>query len=794
VVELASLRGLAHALTRGDADAEDLLQDVALASLEQPPTADRPHVPWLIAVLRNRWRMNRRAEARRLARDAASLPTSNDVDAPGVLDRARVLQQIADALVALDEPFRTTVIRRYLDGESAADIARDQGVPAGTVRWRLHTGLARLRAALDAHSSRARWQLAIAPLAFPKGALIVNLKMKLALLAALLMLAALGTWKLATRHPEPTVTAANASAGGSASRSNRPLAPGPAREAPAKRLELPRAVVETIDAPGGVLAGRVINWSTGEGVAGAELTLGGDDGAVSLRTDGDGAFELAAPRPGAYTLTTIAAAGFLPYAPEYLHSPVRAQLDRGVAIRGVKLYLFPAVDYHGRVVDGTGAPVRGARVRLLGTPEQAIYRLATEWTSDKDGRFDFHAPDGAVFEATRGSQRGWAELDGKVALSHQLTIVVGDALARDASIAGTVTDQDGHPVADVLVTAMPTWGTVHGPHAPRAGGTAVTGSDGAFKLESLDRDAYDLTGEAEGFAPTTLREIKGGSHGVQLVLDNGAPLAGAVANTAGNPVPEYTLLAYRRDGAQRELVATRTIADPQGRFELRVSKGNYELVAAAMGWAPSSPTTAASGSHDVKITVSTGGTVRGIVHSAITHEPLTYARVMHQSVAGGASALPANTGTVTRADGTFELTGIPTGPFSLSVAGGGYHEHIESGLVSHDDGVIGPLSVDLTPIAPGEQPGIDLVGIGTQLSAERDDLRVERVYDGSGAQAAGIITGDKIIAVDGVPVVDLGLDGCISRIRGVEGTTVAITLRRSQGAVTLNVARRKLRA
>ena len=43
----------------------------------------------------------------------------------------------AAALTALDEPFRTTVIRRYLDGQSAADIAKALGIPAGTVRWRL---------------------------------------------------------------------------------------------------------------------------------------------------------------------------------------------------------------------------------------------------------------------------------------------------------------------------------------------------------------------------------------------------------------------------------------------------------------------------------------------------------------------------------------------------------------------------------------------------------------------------------------------------------------------------------
>ena len=40
--ELDGLRSLARALVAGDADADDLLQDTALAALEHPPDTDRP--------------------------------------------------------------------------------------------------------------------------------------------------------------------------------------------------------------------------------------------------------------------------------------------------------------------------------------------------------------------------------------------------------------------------------------------------------------------------------------------------------------------------------------------------------------------------------------------------------------------------------------------------------------------------------------------------------------------------------------------------------------------------------
>jgi len=135
-----------------------------------------------------------------------------------------------------------------------------------------------------------------------------------------------------------------------------------------------RSVIATVVPATPRIGGRVINWSTGGGVAGAELTFTGDAGATTIRTRDDGGFELAPPAPGRFTLTAVAAPGFLPYAPEFLHSTIHVALARGQVVRGITVFLFPALDYTGRVVDARGAPVPGARIRLLGTPagEQVI--------------------------------------------------------------------------------------------------------------------------------------------------------------------------------------------------------------------------------------------------------------------------------------------------------------------------------------------------------------------------------------------------------------------------------------
>ena len=115
-------------------------------------------------------------------------------------------------------------------------------------------------------------------------------------------------------------------------------------------------------------------------------------------------------------------------------------------------------------------------------------------------------------------------------------------------------------------------------------------------------------------------------------------------------------------------------------------------------------------------------------------------------------------------------------------------------MTASDGATIGPITIALTPLAEGEEPKVELVGIGTALSADGDALRVNQVFPGSGAEAAGIVVGDHVTAIDGVPVGPLGIEGAIARIRGVAGTTVSVTLRRGDQTLQLVVERRKIKA
>src|SRR5262249_56720250 len=102
-------------------------------------------------------------------------------------------------------------------------------------------------------------------------------------------------------------------------------------------------------------------------------------------------------------------------------------------------------------------------------------------------------------------------------------------------------------------------------------------------------------------------------------------------------------------------------------------------------------------------------------------------------------------------------------------------------------------SLGLTGLREGQQRSTELVGIGIVFAADGDDLRVTRVIAGGGAEAAGIAVGDRVTAIDGLPVAPLGIDGAVSKIRGIEGTTITVTVHRDDQLIQLIVTRRKLK-
>lgn len=157
--ELPWLRALARRLANDDAD--DLVQETWLRAHVAGPPSRAGLRPWLRTILRNGHRMTRRAERARVQREMAqSAPEAPSAES---MVAAQQLYALLDALLdELDAEDRELLERRFLDEQSAADIARDRGIPAATVRTRVRRALHRLRARLDERTGDRRAWVATA--------------------------------------------------------------------------------------------------------------------------------------------------------------------------------------------------------------------------------------------------------------------------------------------------------------------------------------------------------------------------------------------------------------------------------------------------------------------------------------------------------------------------------------------------------------------------------------------------------------------------------------------------------
>lgn len=591
----------------------------------------------------------------------------------------------------------------------------------------------------------------------------------------------------------PTVSAAPSSA----------VNPAPSSEGGASAPE--RAdVVEDAAAPQGALEGRVLSVETGLGVPGAELTFEKSATAASARSDASGRFTFAPPQPGAWRLAAASAQGFLPFAPEWGHSPVVFQSAAGRRIRGVQVFLTPAIDYLGVVLSPPPepAPVRGAEVRLLGASagDQALLPLRDRFATDERGEFHFQAPDNAALEARHPDfAPGRAQVDFSARVSHRLVIALGPrkgSAPQAGSIAGRVVDPRASPVAGALVSAAPE--AQESDENPSS--QTTTDAQGRFRLEGLEPGRYRVAAQQEGWAPALRSGVSAGAGDLLLELGEGAKLVGSVRDVAGQPIPSFAIRVLHRDGPLRlERAYSGARFDPQGQFEIAgLPPGPALVSASAPGFAESkaleialvaSPAPAAR----ADLVLSAGARLTGRVVERGTRRPLAGARVQVEGWSSGAgAAAPTHLSAATDASGGFAIAGLRAGKVSLQVSAAEHDGRIVPGLQLPESGDAEPVTVELTPVATGEAPRLELAGLGLAMEAKGDALVVDRVLALGGGAEAGLVPGDAVLAIDGKPAVELGFEGAINLIRGPEGSEVALKVRRADGQVVEITARRRI--
>lgn len=140
---------LAWALTRRDADAEDLAHDTMVAALAgwRRFRGDAQVSTWLTGILVNRYRKACRAGAAR-ERSNERLRSRNPpapAAPPDEVIAAETRARVRDALARLDEEERLLIALSAEEDRTSERIGALLDIPAGTVRYRLHEARAKLR-------------------------------------------------------------------------------------------------------------------------------------------------------------------------------------------------------------------------------------------------------------------------------------------------------------------------------------------------------------------------------------------------------------------------------------------------------------------------------------------------------------------------------------------------------------------------------------------------------------------------------------------------------------------------
>ncbi len=589
------VRRLARRLASDDDAAEDVAQDAWLAALESPPRRTGALRAWLGRVTHSLALKRKRDEWRRSRRERASARPERLPSAADLVVRESVLRALVDAVLSMDEPYRSTILMHFYEDLSSAEIARLSGVPAGTVRSRLHRALEQVKERLDREHSgdREAWCIGLAALVglsteslaasapATKGMVLMGLKLKSVLAVTLAVLALLSLWTLLGerfREAAPLVS----------------QAPGPTRErvpafasagaAPvaetsgANEIELPlgTATRGEEEEPQGSLLVRV-TWAEdglpAEAVR-ACIYSWEDNSPHALRVDAvtgpDGTFLVEGITAGRVVVTLDRGGGASTEVRANELTALNASVPPGFMIEGV-------------VVDGKGEPVADADIWLSQYGNSGEGRVIAQ--AGPEGAFRLRSLSTGHYLGARKS--GYApsrllRVQGSPGdtLSYRLVLSGPGGVIR-----GRVLDAGGLPVACAAVEIGPWQGQdtrlETGERASPAPPLRLrTDPDGRFAVDGVPLGASPIAVRARLFAPWKgkTRVEAGRPAEVEARLCGGASVVGAVRDGKGEPVAG----AFVGVGGYGDFLSSMTETDGNGSFRLRgLAPGEISIRASA---------------------------------------------------------------------------------------------------------------------------------------------------------------------------------------------------------------------
>ncbi len=150
------LLGYLQSLARHRGRAEDLLQETFLQVHKARATylRGRPVKPWVYAIARNVFLMQRRAAARRGRREVLAEEELPEVPIPPEVEALADRELVRRALARLPDERREALLLHHIMGMSFCEAGAVLGISEGAAKVRAHRGIVQLRGILGARGGR----------------------------------------------------------------------------------------------------------------------------------------------------------------------------------------------------------------------------------------------------------------------------------------------------------------------------------------------------------------------------------------------------------------------------------------------------------------------------------------------------------------------------------------------------------------------------------------------------------------------------------------------------------------
>lgn len=439
--------------------------------------------------------------------------------------------------------------------------------------------------------------------------------------------------------------------------------------------------VDIVLAPTALLRGQVVD-AAGRPIAGASLWIepagrsGGrsiDPGTWRATSAADGSFFISGAASGhAYRLHAEATS----YAPETLAIP---PAPAGTTREPVRVVLARGRLVQGTIADTQGTPLAGAEVALLpvavtgdGGYSQNIAARRTSTTNAR-GVFEFagtppgrHELTASHPEHVRVQPPAFEVPPGEGTKDvGTLTLDVG------AAIEGVVRDFQRRPVSGAQVKAHQNNIDHRRPLDPETR-TALTETDGTFRIAGLRAEPVDLVVEAEGYERFEMAAARPQAGGlIEVELGEGARLVGRVLDADGEGVANaYIWLRLDRNpGLSRTawrapLTGHETTADGDGRFRfeaLGAGPWTVDIAGEQLAEDIGAIRLRSGEEREIELRLRARARLAGVVTDP-HGEPVAGAEVLVQPLGPTGQVTRTHQGAGTDAGGAYEVHRVPSGP------------------------------------------------------------------------------------------------------------------------------------